>query len=148
MLPAPVLDSEQQHRDHAGDDPADQQRQIEQQVQGDRPADDLGQVGGDRDHLGLHPEGQPGGARGSVADRLGQRASGDQPEFGRQVLHQSRHHVGHHDDPHQQVAVLRPGADVGGDVAGVDVGDRGDEGRSEQVPARPERGLSVPRQLH
>ena len=67
-----------------------------------------------------------------VGDRLGQRASGDEAELGRQVLHQARHHVGDQDDPHQEEAVLRARADVGGDVAGVDVGDRGHERGPEQ----------------
>ncbi len=60
---------------------------------------------------------------------------GDQAEFGGQVLHQPGHHVGQHDHPDQQEAELRAGADVGGDVARVDVGDGCDEGGSEQVPA-------------
>ena len=87
------------------------------------------------------------GGAGVVGDGLGQRASGDQAQLGRQVLHQSGHDVGHDDDPDQQEAVLRAGADVGGDVAGVDVGDRGDERRPEQEPARPQRRLGVLNQL-
>ena len=51
------------------------------------------------------------------------------------------------DDPHQQEAVLRAGADVGGDVAGIDVGDGGDERRAEQQPARTQPRLGVAQQL-
>ena len=39
-----------------GHEPAGEQRQPEQQVQGDGAADHLGQVGGHRDELGLHPQ--------------------------------------------------------------------------------------------
>ena len=35
---------------------ADEQRQPEQQIKGDRAADHLGQIGGDGDDLGLHKE--------------------------------------------------------------------------------------------
>ena len=43
----------------AGDDAADQQRQVEQQIQRDRATDHLGEVGGDRDEFGLRPVAQP-----------------------------------------------------------------------------------------
>ena len=77
------------------------------------------------------------------ADGLGQRQPGDQTQLRRQVLHQAGHRVGHHDDPDQQEAELGAGADIGGDVAGVDVGDRGDERRAEQKPARPQPRVGV-----
>ena len=38
--------------------------------------------------------------------------------------------VGQQNDPQQQIAELRPALDVGGEVAGVHVGDRGDHGRA------------------
>ena len=41
--------------------------QVEEQLEGERPADDLGQVGGDGHQLGLHPVGQPD--RAAVAVR-------------------------------------------------------------------------------
>ena len=71
-LAAAVLDRQQQHRDHAGDHSADQQRQIEQDVQGDGSADDFGGIGGDRHEFGLHPKGQPQRTAHPLADRLGQ----------------------------------------------------------------------------
>ena len=36
------------------------------------------------------------------------------------------------DDPEEQIAVLRPGGDVGREVPRVDVGDAGDERRPEE----------------
>ena len=71
-LAAPVLDRQQQQRHHAGDHSADQQRQIEQDVQGDGPADDFGDIGRHRDEFGLHPKGQPQRTAHPLADRLGQ----------------------------------------------------------------------------
>ena len=130
-----------------GDHAADQQRQIEQQVQRDRAADDLGEIGCHGDQFGLQPVGDPGRGAGVVGDGFGQRASGDQAELGRQVLHEAGHGVGHDDDPHQQEAELRAGADVGRDIAGIDVGDGGDERRPEQEPARPQPRLGVLDQL-
>ena len=81
---------------------------------------------------------QPSRGAASVADGLGQRQPAHQTQLRRQVLHQAGHRVGHHDDPDQQEAELGAGADIGGDVARVDVGDRGDERRTEQNPARPQ----------
>ena len=51
-------------RDRARDQAADDERDAEEQLQGECAADDLGDVGGRRDDLGLAPVGQPGG-RGS-----------------------------------------------------------------------------------
>ena len=79
------------------------------------------------------------GVRVWSATDSGSERPGHQAELGRQVLHQSGHDVGDEDDPDQQEAELGAGADVGRDVAGVDVGDGGDERRSEQQHARPNR---------
>jgi len=88
-----------------------------------------------------------GSGCGVVGDGLGQRASSDQTQLGRQELPQARHGVGHDDDPDQEEAVLRAGTDVGSDVAGVDVGDGGDERRPKQEPAGPQPRLGVLNQL-
>ncbi len=103
-------------------------------MQGDRTADDLGNVGGDGDQFSLRPVGDAGRCSGPVAHRFRQRGTGDQAQLGAEVLHQTRHHVGRDDHPHQQEAELRPCGDVGRDVARVDVGDCGDEGRAEEGP--------------
>ena len=59
-LAAAVLHSEQGQRDHTGDQPAQQQRQVEQQVQRDGTADHLGQIGRHGHRLGLQPVADPG----------------------------------------------------------------------------------------
>ncbi len=56
------------------------------------------------------------------------------PELGREVLDEHRHGVRPQQHPEQPVAELRAAQDVGGEVAGIDVGDRGDEGRAEVAP--------------
>ena len=68
----------------------------------------------------------------ALPGQLRQAVAGGDADLGRQVLHEHRHQVRGDDHPHQQVAVLGAAGDVGGEVAGVDVGDRGDEGGAEQ----------------
>jgi hypothetical protein len=145
-LPTTISDHQQQQRNHPGDDPTKWQGQTEQDPQRDRPADYFGHIGCHRHDFGLRPKGQPERTAHLLADRLGQRTSGHQPEFCRQVLHQAGHYIGCDDDPQQEVAELRAGADVSRDVSGIDIGDRGDERRPEQIPARLERGLGALRQ--
>ena len=111
------------------------ERDAEQQVEPERRADELGEVGRHRDHLGLQPEpdrrGLAGSARGSTSGRFLPVAI---PSFAAQRLHEHRHQVRGEHDPEQQVAELRAGGDVGREVARIDVGDRGDERRPEERP--------------
>ena len=87
-----------------------------------------------RDHLGLQPEADRGAAREALAAELGEVLAGRDPELRRLGLDQHRDQVGREHDPEQQVAELGAAGDVGGEVAGVDVGDGGDEGRAEEGP--------------
>ena len=128
-LAAPVLGQQQGGGDGDGDQRADDQRQVEEELQGEGPADDLGDVGGHGHQLGLHPVRQPGPAPGAGADQRRQRLPGQPADLGREVLDERGHQGGADQDPQQQVAVAGSGGGVGGDVARVDVGDRGDEGR-------------------
>ena len=135
---AAALQSQQRERDDSGDHTAGEQRNAEQQVQRDRAADHLGQVGGDGHQLGLHPHAARDRAWEVVAAQLRQVAPGGQAQLGGQRLDQHRQQVGGDDHPEQQVAVLGAGGEVGGEVARVDVGDGRDEGRTEQgEPAQP-----------
>ena len=131
-LPVPVLGSQQEQGHDADDQPAERQRDAEQQLQGDGTADHLGDVGGCRDHLGLHPERQPRGATHALTEHARQRVAGDQPQLGGLVLDQDGHRVRRDEHPEQQVAVPRAGGEVRGDVARVDVGDGRDERGAEQ----------------
>jgi hypothetical protein len=150
-----VEEAEQDHAEHAGDrqleaavpaalqrqDPEGdgrrdqagrEQRDAEQQVQGDRRAHELGEVGRHRDQLGLHPQPEADRPREALATQLGQVATGRDAHLGRQVLDEHRHQVGREQDPQQQVAVLGAARDVRREVARGDVGDVGDEGRAQQ----------------
>ena len=59
----------------AGDHAADQQRQVEQQVQRDGAADHLGEIGCHGDQFGLQPVRDPG-RRAGVVGRPPRAASG------------------------------------------------------------------------
>ena len=137
---AAALQREDHERDHAGHQPRGEQRHAEQQVEPQRGADELGDVGRHRHHLGLHPHAPRKRPGVGGAEQLGEVVVGDHPELGRQVLDQHRHHVGDQHDPQQQVAELRAALDVGGEVAGVHVGDGGDERGAEHR----QRGAHAP----
>ena len=87
--------------------PAGSSGSAEQQVQRDRRADELGQVGRHRDQLGLDPQPERDAAREVLAAQLGQVPAGRDADLGRQVLDQHRHQVRGEDHPQQQVAELR-----------------------------------------
>ena len=126
----------QQDRDHR----APPERDPEQQAEPERRAEHLGEVGRHRDHLGLEPEPEGDPAREVVAADLREVAAGRDPELRRERLHDHRHQVRGEHRPEQQIAVLRAGGDVGREVAGIEVGDRGDEGGPEERPERPRPG--------
>ena len=63
---------------------------------------------------------------------LGKVVSAGNAQLRRQRLQQHRHQVAGDDDPQQRVAKLRTALDVGGKIAGVDIGNAGDERRSHK----------------
>ncbi len=133
----PGLHREQEHRHRADDHGTEGEGQAEQQVQRDCPAHHLGEVGGGGHDFGLQPEGAAPERLEPLTQDLRQALAGDDPELGGLVLDEDGHDVGDHEDPHQQVAVLRSGGQVGGHVSGVHVGDRRDERRPQQADQRP-----------
>ena len=74
--------------------PGGEERHVEEQVQRDRGADELRQVGGHGDELGLDPQPPGHRPREVVAAQLGQVAPGGDADLGREVLDQHRHEVG------------------------------------------------------
>ena len=130
---APGLDEQQDDGDGACDDPTDQEGKVEQQVERDGAADHLCDVGRHGDEFGLQPV-RPAGpsVADAVAQCLGQAAARDDPELRREVLDQPRHDIAEHHDPHEQVAVRRAGGHVARHIAGVEVRDPCDEGRSDE----------------
>ena len=103
---------------------------MEQQRKADRPAEELGEIGGHRRQLADDPHRHDDGARKLGAAQLGEVALGDQTELRRQGLEQHGQEIGDDQHPEQGVAVSRAGLDVRREIAGVHVGDRGDHRRS------------------
>ena len=128
---AAPLQLENRERDHSGDQARRQQRHAEQQVQTQGGAEKLGDVRRHRHHLGLHPHAPRDRAREPRAHHLGEVVIGDDAELRREVLDQHRDQVRGQDHPQQQIAELGAALDVRGEVAGIDIGDRGHEGGPE-----------------
>ena len=118
---------------HAGDE-----GDVQQQGQTDGAAEEFGEVGRHRRHFADDPQRIDDGLGKMLAAHFGQVAPGDDAELGRQRLEQHGDDVGHQHDPQQRIAVFRAGLDVGREIAGVHIGDRGDHGGAgEQQRAVP-----------
>src|SRR5207302_9364482 len=82
---------------------------------------------------------------------LRQVLAGGDAELGGERLHQHRDQVARQDHPHQPVPEFRATLDVGGEVAGIDIGDGRDERRPEEgqnpeeSPPRAASGQDIPR---
>ncbi len=107
---------------------------AEEEVEADGGAEEFCEVGGDGGDLGGDPEEESGGAGEVAAAVLREGEAGDDAELGGEVLDEDGHEVRPEQDPEETVAELGSAEDVGGEVAGVDVGDGGDEGRAEVGP--------------
>ena len=127
-------------------------RRAGEQIQPQRRAKKLGEVGRHGRDLGGDP--QPHGRRPTevLAAALRQRHSRHNAQLGREVLDDDRHRVRPQQHPQQAVAELAAPHDVGGEVARVDIRDRRDKGRPEVAPdlvsaeaqaGRPARGCGV-----
>ena len=109
-------------------------QRAEEEIEADSSAEEFGEVGGDGRDFGGDPEADGGGAREIFAAVLRECEAGDDAQLGGEVLDEHRHGIGPEQDPEQAIAELRAAEDVGGEVAGVDVGDRGDESGAEVRP--------------
>ena len=69
-----------------------------------------------------------------LAAVLGEGLSSDDAQLRAEVLDEDRHGVRPEEHPEETVAELAAAEDVGGEVAGVDVGDGGYEGGAEIAP--------------
>ena len=124
---------------HEGRQQAGQpERNSEQQVEPDRRADELRQVGRHRDDFHQHPQPDHDRPGKMLAAQLGQVLPGGDSEFGGEGLDDDRHQVAGHHDPQQRVSELRASLQVRGEVARVHVRHAGDEGGAEkrQQPAQ------------
>ena len=106
----------------------------------ERRAEHLGEIGRHRDHLGLEPEPEGDPAREVVAADLrggcGRSRSRASPRASARPSPSGSRRA----PPTAAVAVLRAGGDDGGEVAGIEVRDGGDEGGPEKRPERPRPG--------
>ena len=105
-----------------------QQGQAKQQMDAYGRAQHFGHVGGHRRELRDHPTDRRTTGRGElVARHLGEVLARRNAQLGRERLDQHRHQVAGDHDPQQEIAELGAALNVGGEVPGVDVRDRGDE---------------------
>ena len=107
---------------------------AEEEVEADGGAEEFGEIGGDGGDFCGDPEDEGGGSREVLAAVLRQGEAGNDAQLGGEVLDEHGHGVRPEQNPEQAVAELRAAEDVGGEVAGVDVGDGGDEGGAEVGP--------------
>ncbi|KAF5291229.1 hypothetical protein FQR65_LT20487 [Abscondita terminalis] len=123
---------DEQHRHDDGSKRRCEQWHSEQDVERERAADDLSEVGCGRGDFCLCPEQPAGSGAQAFAEQLGQAFARDEPEFCGEVLHDDRHGVCRDEHPQEHVAVLCAGGEIRGDIARVNVCDGRDEGRAEE----------------
>ena len=135
----PAAFKHQEPVDEDGGDPhPGDERNVQEQREANRGAEEFGEVGRHRRHFTDDPERPYGGPRKLLAAHFGQIAPSDDAELGRQRLEQHRRDACREHDPQQRIAVSRPGLDVGREIAWVHIGDRGDHrGAGEQERALP-----------
>jgi len=136
-----LLEAEDAEGDDGRDQPGGEEGDAEDQVQAEGGADELGEVGCHGHDLGLDPQHHVCGLAEGLSAQFGQALAGGDRRLRGQVLDQDGHQVGHHDHPDELVSVTGTGGEVGREVAGIDVGDRGDEGGPQDRGAAPETAL-------
>ena len=128
-----------EHEQHVERRQADapHQREMEEQVERDRRADDLREVARGNRHLAEEPQEDRRRTRVMIAARLRQIAAAGDAEARGQRLEQDRHQVRQHDHAEQRVSVFRAARQVGRPIAGVHVADRDEvtrTGEGEELP--------------
>ena len=113
--PKAVLAKPEDDHDIEGrEDDADHQRQVEQQVQGNRRSDHLGQVAGADGDFAQGPQDDADRLRILLPAGLRQVAASRDPQARTEGLEQHRHQVRNDDDRQEGVPELRASLDVGG----------------------------------
>ena len=121
---AQTLQVEDEEHVERGQQHADLEGNVEQQVEPDGRADHLGDVGGDDGELRRRPQRIGGPAGVGVTAGLRQVAARGDGEPRAQRLQHDRHDVGDERDKQQRVAELGAARERGGPVARVHVSDR------------------------
>ena len=88
-----AIDDDSRYR-HSG-----QERDLEQQRQANRTAQELGEIGGDRGDFADDPHRPDDRLREPLAAHLGEIATGDDPKLGRERLEQHRYEIGEQHNP-------------------------------------------------
>jgi len=101
-----VLEEQDEEHVGTGDDDADEKGNVEEKLEGDGRADDLGEVAGADGDLSEEPEEDVDRAAVGFAAGLGEVSFGGDSEFEGEALEEDRHEVGEHDDEEEGVAVL------------------------------------------
>ena len=127
-----VLQIEHEEDVERGDDDAVFEGDAEEEVEADRGADHLGEVGRDDGELGEHPEGEGDRPRIGVAAGLGEVAAGGDGEPRAKRLQDDRHEAGDERGEEQRVAEARAAGERGRPVAGVHVADGDEIARAEE----------------
>jgi hypothetical protein len=124
--PAKAERLQRQNQKHVGggDDHADLERNVKQQIEADRGADHFGKVGRGDGDFRRQPQRQRHKARKGIAAGLGEIAPGADAEPRAQRLQHDRHHVGQQRDRQQRVAEFGAAGERGRPVAGIHIADR------------------------
>ncbi len=139
-----TLEGEQKKDVDSGDDDGPEERDMEEQVESDGAAEDLGQIAGSDGQFAHQPVGPAGPGGIPVAAALGEILAGDYSEARGDDLHEDGNEAGQADDPQERVFELSPALQVGAPVAGIHVADADEDcGADEGAPLLPESGLMV-----
>ena len=132
---AEALALQQQDREdvHAGQEYAEGERKMEEQLQCDGRADDLGQVAGDDGNLREKPQGEAYRAAVLFAAGLGQVALTGDAQLNGETLQQDGKQIRRHDNEEQGVAIAGAAGEIGGPVAGIHVADSDKKARTEKA---------------
>jgi len=106
---------------------------AEEEIEAEGGTEEFGEVGGEGGEFGGNPQADNGGTGEMVATILRECTPGDDAEFGREELHEDGHEVGPEQDPEQVIAEAGASVNIGGEVAGVNIGDAGYEGGAEEI---------------
>src|SRR5208283_2109600 len=137
-----LLKSEEEENVDSGDDDGPEQRDVEHQVEGDRAAEDFGEVAGADGDLAHHPVGPAGPAGIPVAATLGEILAGHDTQTSGDDLHEDGHEAGEADDREESVFELGATLKIGAPVAGVHVADADEDGGADEgAPLLPESGV-------
>jgi hypothetical protein len=121
-----------------GEETSREQAQSKQQVQAEGRAQQLCQVSGDRDHLGLQPKRDREWPPKTISADLGEVLAGRDPQLGAHGLNEHRDEVRRDHHPQQQVAVPGPAREIRREVSGIHISDRRNKCGTQERPNRPQ----------